>query len=152
MPLMKFMKIGGKLTMKTKIYSAIRFMLLLVFLAGLITTGFGQENTLQGTWFDYDRFFHLTFYNGLYEEVLSGRPYAKGEYTVAGDKIIIRLMYIHSNAIDDYRDRWFSREETVAEFGRFDSWFEPVTQVFSIDGDILTIVDEFSVQRFERVR
>ena len=149
--------------MKTKIYSAIRLMLFPVFLAlvgGLAVAAFGQESgtdPLQGSWFDDDRYIKITFYNGNYEVETRLEPSNKGEYTVCGNEIVSVLTHVHSSFLDDYRNRWFSKEEAIAEFGsRFDIWlwFEPFTEVFSVDGDILTLtlVSNSTEQRFERVR
>jgi len=143
---------------KIKAYMTIKFVRLLVFLAlfaGLAVTTFGQEDPLQGAWFDDDRFLKMTLYNGRDKVVIRGRPQSKGNYTVVGNEVTWKSTHIHSNAFDGMTSRygWFSREEMYAEFGsRFNSWFEPVTQTFFINGDILTLVSDLSEQQFTRMQ
>ena len=149
--------------MKISIHPAVALKIFPVFLALFAAAGvtaFGQEggaDPLQGSWFDYERYSKITFFNGSYEEEIRLEPANKGEYTVCGNEIVSVLTHVHSSFLDDYRNRWFSKEEAIAEFGSsFDIWlwFEPVTQVFSVDGDILTLtlVSNSTQQRFERVR
>ena len=143
--------------MKTNVYGITMFKFLLIFLALFICLSlpiFGQESALQGVWVNDDYFTKMTFCSGGFETEICGEPRIRGEYSISGNKVIVALTHIHSNSIEGgTRYGWFSREEAVAEFGhRVDGWFEPSIQTFSIDSNILTIVDEFSVQRFERVR
>jgi len=137
------------------------FPVFLALFGGLAVAAFSLPESgtdpLQGSWFDDDRYIKITFLNGNYEVEMRLEPSSKGEYTVCGNEIVRVRKYVHSSLLDDYRNRWFSKEEAIAEFGsRFDIWlwFEPFTEVFSVDGDILTLtlVSNSTQQRFERVR
>ena len=134
------------------------FPLFLVLLTAAAVDAFGQEGSadaLQGTWFDNDRFIRMIFYNKYYETEIRGELTSRGEFTISGNRIIRIRTHTHSNAFHEETTRygWFSREEAYVDFnGIFDGWFEPVTQTFSIDGDTLTLVSEFSVQQFTRIR
>ena len=132
----------------------ILFAFIIVLFAGLAVAIFGQEDTLQGAWFDDDHFIKLTFYNGSYEVEIRGRLNNRGVYIIAENVITRRRMYTHSNSLgENGNGRWLSQEEAIAEFGnRVDDWFEPFTQTFFISGDILTLVSDFSEQRFIRIQ
>ena len=148
--------------MKTKVCKVTPlklFTVLFALFAAAGVTAFGQEggaDTLQGTWFEGDLFFWITFDNGSYETTdRGGEPNDKGEYIVSGNTITRTRTHTHSHSIGGgTRYGWFSREEAHAEFdGKFDSWFEPRTQTFSINSNVLTIVFPSGVeQQFTRVR
>jgi len=141
-----------------KAHMTIQFIRLLVFLAlftGLAVAAFGQEDILQGVWFDDDHFSRLTFNNGYYKVESRSQPTTKGVYTVAGNELIFHRTHVHSNFLDGITSRygWFSREEMYAEFGiRFNAWFGSSTQIFTINGDILTLVTDFGEQQLIRVQ
>jgi hypothetical protein len=143
--------------MKTKVYGITMFKFSLIFIVLFICLSLptsGQENALQGVWVNDDYFTRMTFCSGGVETEIHGEPRIRGEYTISGDEVIVVLTHIHSNSIEGGRRYgWHTKEEAVAEFGRrVDGWFEPVTQTFFINGDILTLISEFSVQQFRRMR
>ena len=122
--------------------------------AVLTITAFGQEDALQGTWFNEFYLVEQIFYNGNYEIAIYGVPNFRGEYTVKGNEITRRHTHFNPSAPgDEFCNRWYTEEEAVAEFGnKVDSWFEPFTQTFSINGNILILVDRFGdQQQFTRI-
>ena len=136
--------------MKTKIYRTMPFMLLSIFFALFslsATVVSGQEEALQGVWFDACSLIKITFYNNGFETEVYGRPNDRGEYTVVGNEITHRRTYVHSSVLGSWGDRWLSREEVAEEFGDWaDSWFAPFVRTFSINDNILILVDRFGEQ------
>ena len=119
-------------------------------------SGQNPADALQGEWYDVDNFIRITFESGSYK-TQARDGFAKGGYTVSGNKITTTATHISS--FPGFGNRWYSKEEALAEFGsitefgsRVDGWFEPVTQTFYLDGDILIIAGETGEQRFVRVR
>ena len=148
----------GEISMKTKVCKVTPLKLFLVFFALFMVVGvtaFAQEDTLRGTWFNEWYLMELTFYDGSFEVVIYARPNHRGEYAVAGNKLTRKPTAFHSNTIGSEESfRWYSQDEAITEFGSWiASWFEPYTHTFSINGNILTLVDLFDEERqFTRVR
>ena len=128
--------------------------LIAVFLSGMTLIGCtGRVNSpLVGVWVNSDGMEKQFRRSGNWEMSVDGTPHMRGTYSLASNRILRVVTYVHGNVFDDLEPRWYSERE-LERFMHANSAFsllvllpfENLTEVYtySINDNIVTFTTDF---------